>query len=178
MPAEDLRIEALKRAIDIAKLMSNVTTQDVINIASKLLIISVIHRFKNNIFKLYNMNTTTLKERLGLDEEAVFEDGVTATDDGMTDEELKIESLKIATNIGKLMSNVTTEDIVSIAETVAKFIKGGEGASLETTNDDSSSDEDNGETEEDFNTEDEETPEETDEGTSPAAGEDEENFEV
>lgn len=124
------------------------------------------------------MNTTTLKERLGLDEEAVFEDGVTATDDGMTDEELKIESLKIATNICKLMSNVTTEDIVSIAETVAKFIKGGEGASLETTNDDSSSDEDNGETEEDFNTEDEETPEETDEGTSPAAGEDEENFEV
>lgn len=116
------------------------------------------------------MNTTTLKERLGLDEEAVFEDGVTATDDGMTDEELKIESLKIATNIGKLMSNVTTEDIVSIAETVAKFIKGGEGASLETTNDDSSSD--NGETEEDFNTEDEET----DEGTSPVAGE--ENFEV
>ena len=90
------------------------------------------------------MNTTTLKERLGLDEEAVFEDGVTATDDGMTDEELKIESLKIATNIGKLMSNVTTEDIVSIAETVAKFIKGGEGASLETTNDDSSSDEDDG----------------------------------
>lgn len=126
------------------------------------------------------MNTTTLKERLGLDEEAVFEDGVTATDDGMTDEELKIESLKIATNIGKLMSNVTTEDIVSIAETVAKFIKGGEGASLETSNADSESDEDNdnGETEEDFNTEDEETPEETDEGTSPAAGEDEEDFEI
>lgn len=36
MPAEELRIEALKRAIDIAKLMSNVTTQDVINIASKI----------------------------------------------------------------------------------------------------------------------------------------------
>lgn len=36
MPTEDLRIEALKRAIDIAKLMSNVTTQDVINIASKI----------------------------------------------------------------------------------------------------------------------------------------------
>ncbi len=36
MPAEDLRIEALKRAIDIAKLMSNVTTQDVINIAAKI----------------------------------------------------------------------------------------------------------------------------------------------
>lgn len=36
MPVEDLRIEALKRAIDIAKLMSNVTTQDVINIAAKI----------------------------------------------------------------------------------------------------------------------------------------------
>ena len=36
MQPEDLRIEALKRAIDIAKLMSNVTTQDVINIASKI----------------------------------------------------------------------------------------------------------------------------------------------
>lgn len=36
MQAEDLRIEALKRAIDIAKLMSNVTTQDVINIATKI----------------------------------------------------------------------------------------------------------------------------------------------
>lgn len=36
MSAEELRIEALKRAIDIAKLMSNVTTQDVINIASKI----------------------------------------------------------------------------------------------------------------------------------------------
>lgn len=31
------RIEALKRAIDIAKLMSNVTTEDIINIAEKIL---------------------------------------------------------------------------------------------------------------------------------------------
>ena len=31
------RIEALKRAIDIAKLMSNVTTEDVIEIANKIL---------------------------------------------------------------------------------------------------------------------------------------------
>jgi len=131
------------------------------------------------------MNTTTLKERLGLDEDAVFEDGAaTATDDGMTDEELKIESLKIATNIGKLMSNVTTEDIVSIAETVAKFIKGGEGASLETSNDNSSdeSSDDTEEEAEDFDTNDEDTSdnsgEETDETISPVAGEDEEDFEV
>ena len=33
---EESRIEALKRAIDIAKLMSNVTVNDVINIASKV----------------------------------------------------------------------------------------------------------------------------------------------
>lgn len=130
------------------------------------------------------MNTTTLKERLGLDEDAVFEDGATAVDDGMTDEELKIESLKIATNIGKLMSNVTTEDIVSIAETVAKFIKGGEGTSLETSNsdEDNSSDDDTDETPEDFDTSDEdnsdENAEETDETTSPVAGEDKEDFEV
>ena len=36
MPDEELRIEALKRAIDIAKLMSNVTTEDVISIAAKV----------------------------------------------------------------------------------------------------------------------------------------------
>ena len=36
MPDEDLRIEALKRAIDIAKLMSNVTIKDVIDIANKV----------------------------------------------------------------------------------------------------------------------------------------------
>ena len=35
---EDLRIEALKRAIDIAKLMSNVTTEDIINLAAKLIV--------------------------------------------------------------------------------------------------------------------------------------------
>lgn len=33
---EDLRIESLKRAIDIAKLMSNVTPEDIINLAEKL----------------------------------------------------------------------------------------------------------------------------------------------
>lgn len=36
MPDEELRIEALKRAIDIAKLMSNVTTEDIISIAAKV----------------------------------------------------------------------------------------------------------------------------------------------
>lgn len=36
MTVEELRIEGLKRAIDIAKLMSNVTTEDVISIAAKV----------------------------------------------------------------------------------------------------------------------------------------------
>lgn len=100
------------------------------------------------------MNTTTLKERQGLQEDVIFEDDTQQNEDaGMTDEELKIEALKIATNIGKLMSNVTTDDIVNIAETVAKFIKGGESASLETVED---SEENSADTEEDFETDDKE----------------------
>ena len=102
------------------------------------------------------MDTTTLKERQSLQEDAVFEDETTQNEVGMTDEELKIEALKIATNIGKLMSNVTTEDIVNIAETVAKFIKGGDSASLETTSDGSEEDFDKS-TDSEENTEEENT---------------------
>ena len=36
IPDEELRIEALKRAIDSAKRMSNVTTEDIISIAAKV----------------------------------------------------------------------------------------------------------------------------------------------
>jgi len=79
------------------------------------------------------METTNYRDRIALEEDALFEEDE-VKDDAMTDEELKIEALKIATNIAKLMSNVTPEDIVNIAETVAKFIKGGDtSASLETT---------------------------------------------
>lgn len=41
----------------------------------------------------------------------------------MTDEKLKIESLKIAINISKLMSDVQVDDVVQIAQTVADFIR-------------------------------------------------------
>ena len=51
MSTEDLRIEALKRAIDIAKLMSNVTTQDVIDIATK--ITDYISNFSSNYPEKY-----------------------------------------------------------------------------------------------------------------------------
>lgn len=113
------------------------------------------------------MDTTTLKERQSLQEDVIFEDDTQEQDEGgMTDEELKVEALKIATNIGKLMSNVTPDDIVNIAETVAKFIKGGSNASLETTTAD---------TEEDFDTTEEETTEET---PAENEAESEEDFEV
>lgn len=44
-------------------------------------------------------------------------------DNGMTDEELKVESLTLATKMAKLMSNVTPDDMFSIAHTIANFIK-------------------------------------------------------
>ena len=117
------------------------------------------------------MKPTTLKERLGLDEDMELVEADGAATEGMSDEDLKIESLKIATNIGKLMSNVTTEDIVSIAETVAKFIKGGEGASLETS---TPEEEGTADTEEDFTTDEPEKGEDTENEST----ESEEDFEV
>ena len=124
------------------------------------------------------MKPTTLKERLGLDEDMELVEAEGAATEGMSDEDLKIESLKIATNIGKLMSNVTTEDIVSIAETVAKFIKGGDGASLETSASSEESEpaekEATADTEEDFTTEE---PEEGDEAENEST-ESEEDFEI
>ena len=93
------------------------------------------------------MNTTSIDER------ALFEDEDEVADNGMTEEELKIESLKIATNIAKLMSNVTPDDIVNIAEMVCNFIKNGDAeADLEDTEED----------DDDFaSDDDEETPDET-----------------
>lgn len=41
----------------------------------------------------------------------------------MDEEKLRIESLKIATNVAKLMDNVTPDDIVKIAGMVAEFIR-------------------------------------------------------
>jgi len=65
-----------------------------------------------------------LNESADLFEEELFED----TDDissekQMSEEDLKIESLKIATNIAKLMSDVTPDDIIQIASKVSDFIK-------------------------------------------------------
>lgn len=96
------------------------------------------------------MNPTTLKERYGLlREEALFEEEKNKQE-VLSDEDLKIESLKIATNIAKLMSNVTPEDIVNVAETVAKFIKGGDMSDSLDINKDTESSEEESEEAEDF----------------------------
>lgn len=122
------------------------------------------------------MKPTTLKERLGLDEDMELIESEGMETEGMSDEDLKIESLKIATNIGKLMSNVTTEDIVSIAETVAKFIKGSEDLTLDNTDETESDEEEaTADTEEDFSTEEQTEEEKESENDST---ETEEDFEV
>ena len=53
----------------------------------------------------------------------------------MSDEDLKVEALKIATNIAKLMSNVTAQDVVTIAGTVSDFIRNHEIGSAEASDD-------------------------------------------
>lgn len=75
------------------------------------------------------MEPTTLKDRYKTyqNESLLEEDSFEEKDNGMSDEDLKIESLKIATNICKLMNNVLPEDVVAVAEKVADFIKNGTG---------------------------------------------------
>lgn len=46
--------------------------------------------------------------------------------DTMSGEELRIESLKRAIDIAKLMSDVTVEDVITIATTVADYIQNAE----------------------------------------------------
>lgn len=57
-----------------------------------------------------------------LNEDELNEDE-SSNDSTMSNQDIKVESLKIATNIAKLMSDVTTEDIISIADKVADFIR-------------------------------------------------------
>ena len=85
-----------------------------------------------------NLDEDNLFEDL-LTEDELFEDGVneSAEDKKMTEEELKIESLKIATNIAKLMSDVTTDDIITIADKVSGFIRDHQIGSEETKSEES-----------------------------------------
>lgn len=85
-----------------------------------------------------NLDEDNLFEDL-LTEDELFEDGVNESveDKKMTEEELKIESLKIATNIAKLMSDVTTDDIITIADKVSGFIRDHQIGSEETKSEES-----------------------------------------
>ena len=74
-----------------------------------------------------------------LQEDVLNEDDVNEANEPkpMTEEELKIESLKIATNIAKLMSDVTTDDIITIADKVSGFIRDHQIGSEETKSEES-----------------------------------------
>ena len=58
-----------------------------------------------------------------LTEDILTEETSASVEKKMSDEDLKVEALKIATNIAKLMSNVTAQDVVTIAGTVSDFIR-------------------------------------------------------
>lgn len=71
------------------------------------------------------LNDAYLAEEDVLEDEEMTEAELTesAGDKKMSDHEIRVEALKIATNMAKLMSDVTTEDIINIADKVAAFIK-------------------------------------------------------
>lgn len=69
-------------------------------------------------------DTDFIDEDLNEADEFINEDdGDNAPEPPMDEEKLRIESLKLATNIAKLMSDVTPDDIIKIANTVAGFIR-------------------------------------------------------
>ena len=70
-----------------------------------------------------------------LTEDVLTEETSASIEKKMSDEDLKVEALKIATNIAKLMSNVTAQDVVTIAGTVSDFIRNHEIGSAETSDD-------------------------------------------
>ncbi len=112
------------------------------------------------------MKPTTLKERYNKNTDAILEEDTFEQNDGMSDEDLKIESLKIATNICKLMNDVLPEDIIEVAEKVAQFIKNGGDLTVSNSSseDDTTVDDTEDETsdfEEDFTTDEESTEDET-----------------
>ena len=61
-----------------------------------------------------------------VDFDTFFEDGdmgFVENDNAMPEQERRIESIKRAIDIAKLMSNVSVDDVITIAETVDTYIK-------------------------------------------------------
>ena len=53
----------------------------------------------------------------------------------MDEEKLRIESLKLATSVAKLMDNVTPEDIITIAGMLAEFIRNNKNGDIDANDD-------------------------------------------
>ena len=115
----------------------------------------MLHKGKLNEGLDENLDETLDEDALA--EAALNEDDAPAEPKPMSEEELKIESLKIATNIAKLMSDVTTDDIITIADKVSGFIRDhqiGKEESAESS-EESSSEENNSGSEDEANIADE-----------------------
>lgn len=92
--------------------------------------------------QMLHKNDKPLNEDLSVNENGELQEDVLNEDEAnepkpMTEEELKIEALKIATNIAKLMSDVTTDDIITIADKVSSFIRDHQIGSEETKSEES-----------------------------------------
>jgi hypothetical protein len=109
---------------------------------------SRINRFNTNITKPKKIMVIN-EDKDFIDEDDEFVDDVDEDDDfneslneadgdnddnepepPMDEQKLKIEALKLATNVGKLMNNVTPEDIVKIAGMLAEFIRNNQDGNI------------------------------------------------
>lgn len=84
----------------------------------------IIYLNEANDFEDFN-DTEELEFDDDLNEGAINEesDGPAEPKEPMDDEKLRVESVKLATSIAKLMSNVTPEDIIKLAGIVASYIR-------------------------------------------------------
>lgn len=82
---------------------------------------------KNNLTFEEYMDSDLMEDEVDFDdddlnEKELFEDE--EEDEAlMSDEDLRIEALKIATNIAKLMQDVLPDDIIRVAESVCLFVR-------------------------------------------------------
>lgn len=94
-------------------------------------------------FKKYDDFDDDTEEKDDFNEDLDFDDDSLNEADGdnteannkpeppMDEQKLRIESLKLATNVGKLMNNVTPEDIVTIAGMLAEFIRNNQNGDID-----------------------------------------------
>ena len=87
----------------------------------------------------YTIDDFTIEELLGITDDEIYDydiedadalneadgedEGASEDEELMSEDDLKIESLKIATNIAKLMQDVIPEDVIAVADKVAEFVR-------------------------------------------------------